>query len=67
MLLNLNSIFYLHIQQGTTGVKDSTVKSNLMNSDQNTNVSNRTTSGTTVTSGQMQSIDKLIKTQTKTN
>ncbi len=55
------------IKQGTTGVKDSTVRSNLMNSDQNTNVNNRSTSGTAVTTGQLQSIDKLIQTQTKSN
>jgi len=51
------------IKQGTTGVKDSTVRSNLMNSDQNTNVGNRSTSGTNLTSGQLKSIDQTIKTQ----
>jgi predicted Zn-dependent protease len=55
------------IKQGTTGVKNSTVRSNLMNSDQNTNVNNRSISGTAVTTGQLQSIDKLIQTQTKSN
>ena len=51
------------IKQGATGVKDSTVRSNLMNSDQNTNINNRSTSGTNLTSGQLKSIDQTIKTQ----
>ncbi|WP_317047329.1 RHS repeat domain-containing protein, partial [Flavobacterium branchiophilum] len=53
------------IKQGTAGVTNNTVRNNLMNSDKNTNVNNRSTSGTTLTSGQLQSIDKLIETQTK--
>jgi RHS repeat-associated protein len=50
-------------KQGATGVKNSDVRSNLMNSDQNTNVGNRSTSGTNLTSGQLKSIDQTIKTQ----
>jgi len=51
------------IKQGTDGVKNSTVRSNLMNSDQNPNLSNRSTSGTNLTTGQLESIDKKIETQ----
>jgi RHS repeat-associated protein len=52
------------IQQGATGVKDSTVRSNLMNSDGNPIIGNRSTSGTSLTPGQFQSMDELIKSQT---
>ena len=55
------------IRQGNSGVKDSTVRSNLMNSDQNPSINNRSTSGTSLTTSQIQSIDKLIKIQTKSN
>ncbi len=43
------------IKQGTEGVKNSTVRNNLMNSDDNK--SNPSTSGTNLTSGQLKSID----------
>jgi RHS repeat-associated protein len=49
------------IIQGAVGVKDSTVRSNLMNSDDNK--INPSTSGTTLTSGQLKSIDQTIKNQ----
>lgn len=51
------------IKQGAPGVKDSTVKNNLLNSDQNPKESNRSTSGTSLTPGQFKSMDNLIKTQ----
>ena len=50
-------------KQGAAGVKDSTVRSNLMNSDQNTNVGNRSTSGTNLTSGQLKSVDQIVQKQ----
>jgi RHS repeat-associated protein len=49
------------IKQGAAGVTNSTVKSNLMNSDGNK--SNPSTSGTNLTSGQLKSVDQTIKTQ----
>ena len=54
----------IDIKQGADGVKNSTVRSNLMNSDQNPNLSNRSTSGTNLTTGQLKSIDETIKSQT---
>ena len=51
------------IKQGTSTVKSSTVTSNIMNSDQNTDVTNRGTSGTSTTSGQLKSMDALINQQ----
>jgi len=54
----------IDIKQGADGVKNSTVRSNLMNSDQNPNLSNRSTSGTNLTTGQLKSIDEIIKSQT---
>jgi hypothetical protein len=55
------------IKQGTPNVSNGAVRNNIMNSDKNTNIENRSTSGTSITSGQIQSIDALIKEQTKTN
>jgi len=55
------------IKQGGEKVKNSTVRSNIMNSDQNPIEGNRSTSGTETTPGQLQSIDILIKEQTKIN
>ncbi|QYS87876.1 hypothetical protein JJC03_13285 [Flavobacterium oreochromis] len=49
------------IRQGTSAVSDSTVQKNLMNSSENTNVDNRSNSGTKLTSGQFKSMDELIK------
>lgn len=51
------------IKQGSSTVKSSTVTSNIMNSDQNTDEANRGTSGTSTTSGQLKSIDTLINQQ----
>lgn len=49
------------IKQGAASVTNSTVRSNLMNSDDNK--SNPSTSGTNLTSGQLKSVDQTIKTQ----
>ena len=49
------------IKQGTSGVKDSTVKNNLMNSDQNK--VNPSRSGSNLTNGQLKSVDALIEKQ----
>lgn len=51
------------IQQGGAGVKESTVKSNLMNSDENPDASNKSHSGTDLTSGQLSKIDNTISGQ----
>ena len=51
------------IKQGATGVTAKTVRSNLMNSDDNTTKENRSHTGTNVTSGQLKSIDKIIRGQ----
>jgi len=53
------------ITQGAAGVTNKTVRSNLMNSDGNTTTSNRSHSGTKTTSGQLKSIDKIIRGQQK--
>jgi RHS repeat-associated protein len=51
------------ITQGSASVTAKTIKANLMNSGGNTTKANRSTSGTTVTKGQLKSIDKLIRSQ----
>ncbi|RXG17136.1 RHS repeat-associated protein [Leeuwenhoekiella aestuarii] len=51
------------IRQGAEGVKAGTVIKNLMNSGANPVKANRSSSGTQTTSGQLKSIDKLIRGQ----
>lgn len=51
------------IRQSEKNVSTSTVKSNLMNSAANPAFPNQSAKGTSLTSGQLQSIDKTIKDQ----
>jgi RHS repeat-associated protein len=55
---NLNTVE--DIKQGATGVTAKTIKNNLMNTDDNTTIKNRSHTGRSLTSGQLKSIDKII-------
>jgi len=51
------------IQQGDKNVSNSTVQNNLMNSAANPVLSNQSTSGTSLTTGQLKSVDATVQTQ----